>query len=233
MYFSQDALHRAALRGDHNSVERMLANKDLLTEVNCRDEDGNTPLHSAALNGHGRVVLILLADPRVDVNCSGKHGATPLVMAADAGNVRVLKILLADLRVEINASDKEGYTSLHAAAVLGRPRVVQLLLEDKRLDVNCTTSPKLSRRGSSAAWLYGGLYEGATPLHLAAQYNHAEVVQLLLADPRTEVNCKNKRGATPLMHHVMTALVENSLPTLRLLLNHPSVDLKDIKEVAR
>ena len=220
-------MHRAALGGDEDVVRQWLANKDLLEEVNCRNEGGHTPLHLAALNGHDRVVLLLLADPRVDVNCSGKHGATPLVMAADAGNVRVLKILLADLRVEINASDKEGYTSLHAAAVLGRPRVVQLLLEDKRLDVNCTSSQQLPGGAQ------GGLYEGSTPLHIAAQYNHAEVVQLLLADPRTEVNCKNKRGATPLMHHVMTALVENSAPTLRLLLNHPSVDLKDIKEVAR
>ena len=225
-------MHRAAQRGDRDGVEQLVANQRLLPEVNCRDEDGRTALHSAAVSGHDRVVLLLLADPRVDVNCSDKHGVTPLGNAADAGHVRVVKIFLADRRVEINASDKDGYTPLHAAA-LGRPRVVQLLLEDKRLDVNCTTSPKLSRRGASAAWLYGGLYEGATPLHLAAQFNHTEVVQLLLADPRTEVNCKNKRGATPLMHHVMTALVENSVPTLRLLLNHPSVDLKDIKEVAR
>ena len=42
------------------------------------------------------------------------------------------------------------------------------------------------------------------------------------------------------MHHVKTALVENSIKTLRLLLNHPSVDVnttdkegKGVKEVAR
>ena len=218
-------MHRAALGGDEDVVRQWLANKDLLEEVNCRNEGGHTPLHLAALNGHDRVVLLLLADPRVDVNCSDKYGATSLAMAADAGHVRVVKIFLADRRVEINAGDKDGQTSLHVAA-MGRPRVVQLLLEDPRLDVNCTISQQLSQ-------LRAGLYEGATPLHLAAQHNHAEVVQLLLADPRTEVNRKNKKGHSPLMHHVMNALVENSVPTLRLLLNHPSVDLKDIKEVAR
>ena len=224
---------------------QLLANQQLLPEVNCRDEDGHTALHYAVMNGHDRIVLLLLADPRVDVNCRDKHGATPLSLClAAAADVcsqtdqtdhnRVVQILLADQRVEINATDKHGYTPLHGAAAFCRPSLVQLLLEDQRVDVNCRTYQHLTGNPR------GELYEGASPLHLAAQYNRAEVVKLLLADPRTEVNCKNKNGHSPLMHHVMTALVEKSIPTLRLLLNHPSVDLnttdeegRGVKEVAR
>lgn len=228
---AQGALHRAAFDGDENAVRQCLADEEVLPEVNCKDGDGLTPLHFAAHSGHDRVVLILLDDPRVEVNCNNNGGRTPLHVAASNGHYIVVQILLADQRVEVNCNDIDGYTALHGASWCGRSRVVQLLLQDQRLDVNFTIS--LSGGASTRLGSRAALIEGATALHIAAQHNCAEVVQLLLGDPRTDVNCKNKNGHTPLMHSVLTATVENSVPTLRLLLNHPSVDLKDIKEVAR
>ena len=161
-------------------------------------------------------------------------------MAADIGLDQMVQILLANKRVEINSGDNNGWTPLLAPAANDRARVVQILLQDQHVDVNCRINENIPRNSHGSNFARAKLYERATPLHLAAQFNFAEIVQVLLADPRTEANCKNKMGDTPLMHHVKTAHVQNSVPILRLLLNHSSVDLyttdeegNGLKEVAR
>jgi hypothetical protein len=60
--------------------------------VNTRDEDGLTPLHNAAANGHLDVVKLLLekgADPAIRSN----GGWTPLDIARALGHAEVVKVL--------------------------------------------------------------------------------------------------------------------------------------------
>ena len=167
------------------------------------------------------------------MNQKDRMGRTPLLSAIiEESSIDVITRLLQEEIVDVNSRDKDGTTSLHCAASEGYSRIVSLLLADPRVEVNCRTNNE-SRLPEHQ--------RGATPLHVAAQSHQTEVVKLLLNDPRTEVNSKNKKNNTPLMEYVKTPLpVLSGPPTLRLFLNHPSVDLytrddegKGLKEVAR
>jgi len=62
---------------------------------------------------------------------------------------------------------------------LNRPKLVAALLEDKRADVNKVQS------------------QGATPLYLACQEGHAEIVSLLVKDLRVKCDIRDQDGCTP------------------------------------
>ena len=94
------AFRHAVSIGDEDAVQQLLADRQLLQDPNCRDEDGTTSLHEAAAAGFNRIVLHLLADPRVEVNCRGKNGVTALIVAAKTGHDRVVQTLLDDGRVK-------------------------------------------------------------------------------------------------------------------------------------
>ena len=110
-------------------------------------------------------------------------------------------------------------TGLMLAVMKGHNSIVRLLLEQPTLDLN------LSDNG------------GTTALHFAAQYDNAEVVRLLLFDPRQNcVNPKDNYGKTP----VMSAMFYRQENALRELVSNPSVDLstldgrgRSLEEVAR
>ncbi|KAH6962068.1 hypothetical protein BKA56DRAFT_498939, partial [Ilyonectria sp. MPI-CAGE-AT-0026] len=58
----------------------------LALDINCRDNDGWTPLSRAAVEGHKAIVKLLLATGKVDIDASDKDGRTPLSHAAEHGH---------------------------------------------------------------------------------------------------------------------------------------------------
>jgi ankyrin repeat protein len=54
-------------------------------DVNAKDNDGETPLHSAAGNGSRDATELLLANG-ADANARDNHGRTPLQMTANRGS---------------------------------------------------------------------------------------------------------------------------------------------------
>ncbi|KAF9600810.1 hypothetical protein IFM89_012549, partial [Coptis chinensis] len=68
-------LHIAAKQEHLKVVKRVLGIKDVPPSFwNVQDNDGNTPLHIAALGGSESLALCLLYDSRVDKNTVNKHG---------------------------------------------------------------------------------------------------------------------------------------------------------------
>jgi ankyrin repeat protein len=160
LVFSRDnqgvtPLHSAALEGQKDLAELLLANK---AEVNARDNVGGTPLHYAAATGHRDVAVLLLANKAV-VDARANNGVTPLHAAAAQGHKDVMELLLAN-KADINARATDGETPLHMAAVRGRKDVVEFLLA-KGAEVNAKAN------------------QGLTPLDLAAAQGHKDVVELL------------------------------------------------------
>lgn len=56
-------------------------------------ENGNTPLHIASLNGHAELARMLL-EAGAKVDARGKKGSTPLHLAAMDGHFAVARLLL-------------------------------------------------------------------------------------------------------------------------------------------
>src|ERR1022692_1157931 len=147
----------AVRAGDVEKVKALLQADPKL--VQTRTEDGNTPLHLAALEGHAAVAQVLL-DQHAQVNARGLREETPLHMAMYEGHHDLAELLLAN-KADINAQSASGETPLHIAARKGHRELVELLLSHNA-EVNAHDG------------------QGQTPLHLAAAAGHAEVVKVLL-----------------------------------------------------
>ncbi|APR98328.1 ankyrin repeat domain-containing protein [Wolbachia endosymbiont of Folsomia candida] len=109
-----------------------------------------TLLHLTAMNGHTKLVDLLL-DKGANVNAvENKHRCTPLHLAAMNGHTEVVEFLLGK-KADVNkVDDKYRWTPLHWAARNGHIKIAELLL-DKGANVNAADDKR-----------------GLTPLHLAA-----------------------------------------------------------------
>lgn len=154
----------AAIVGDTARLGELLKGKGEL--VKDRNEDGSSPLHVAAREGHEGAIRLLL-DAGADVNAieAPREGErwlewwTPLHFAVLGGKSKAAKILL-ERRADVNAADKSKLTPLHYAAWAGDVEMVKVLLAAK------------ADRGAKDA-------KERTPLDLAQERKHSAVVKLL------------------------------------------------------
>jgi cytohesin len=83
-------INDAARNGDLAKVKALL--KDHPDLVSSTDDNGQTPLCSAAIGGHKDVAELLLAN-KADVNAKDDNGETPLHAAAKAGQNNMVDLL--------------------------------------------------------------------------------------------------------------------------------------------
>jgi hypothetical protein len=148
-------IHKAAQKGDLDKV-RVFIEKG--TNVNVKDNLGNTPLHLAIVGGHREMVELLIAEG-ADVNAQNNWGWTPLHSAAVRGYRDIVELLLAK-GANVNAKRVAGWTPLHQAADGGYLDVAELLIRNGA-DVNSEKE------------------DGRTPLDLSVHGGHTEVIELL------------------------------------------------------
>ncbi|RYP57435.1 hypothetical protein DL770_010675 [Monosporascus sp. CRB-9-2] len=98
------------------------------TDIDVKNEYGQTPLSWAARYGREAVVQQLLATGKVDIDADDKYGQTPLSLAAENGHEAVVQQLLATGKVDLDVKDKDSLTPLSWAAEKGYGAVVQQLL---------------------------------------------------------------------------------------------------------
>jgi ankyrin repeat protein/beta-lactamase regulating signal transducer with metallopeptidase domain len=181
-------LHSAAMAGDKELVERLIAEG---ADPNAADDRGRSPLdvvrdrpvaavllaHGANVRGaalgaaasQGRVDLVqfLLANG-ADPNWREKSGQgdAPLHWAAEQGHEDVARGLLA-AGADPNVAGGDGHTPLHRAVSNGQVRIVEILLA-AGADINASPMDRAGRRLT-------------TPLRLAAEQGDKETFELLLA----------------------------------------------------
>ncbi|XP_034945835.1 ankyrin-1 isoform X2 [Chelonus insularis] len=205
----RSALHLAAEHGYLQVCDALLASKAF---INSKSRVGRTALHLAAMNGYTHLVRFLIQDHGAAIDVLTLKKQTPLHLAAGAGQLEVCRLLI-ELGASCDATDDQGQKPIHAAAMNNYAEVVQLFLQrHPSLVMACTKDGntcahiaamqgsvrvieelmKFDRQGVISA--RNKLTE-ATPLQLAAEGGHAEVVRALV---RAGASCadENRAGFT-------------------------------------
>jgi ankyrin repeat protein len=89
---SKELLFSAAEKG-HEDVVRLLLDTGK-TDLDAKDDYGQTPLLVAARNGHGAIAKLLLATGEINVHTEDRDGWTPLSWATEGGYKDVVELLL-------------------------------------------------------------------------------------------------------------------------------------------
>ena len=197
----------------HVDVARLLLGHNADPNT-ARTDDGTSPLYIASQEGHLDVVQLLL-DRNADPNTAAvwvdlythRPGATPLYIAANNGRVKIAQLLLGR-NADPNTTTYDGTTPLFMASQRGRVKIAQLLL-DRNADPNCRSPVRESQaQPNNMAETDTSYQDRCTPLYIASEHGHVEVVRLLLdrnADPNAArisgsntYTANTDNGATPL-----------------------------------
>ena len=210
-----EILHEACRFGYVKLVELMLEYYKLNLDPLSFDEDGNTPLHTAASNGQKKVASLLLSKYNCPVDCRNNINETPLHCACHRGDLDTVKMLISEYKADLYAKDEHENTPTMAAALEGETEIVKSLIFEFGYDPNIK-----GHHGRTILHLvcsdveYGSLAEklianydldpmavddnGNTPLHLATLKGNEEMVNILITKYKCPIDCKNRNSESPL-----------------------------------
>lgn len=160
----------SAIKSDDAPVVSNLLQRGF--DPNTRNPAGEHGLMLALREPSPKVIVVLLAWPKLDVEARNRQDESALMIASLKGMNEVVRELL-DKGADVN---KPGWTPLHYAATSGQLQIMNLLLEQH-------------------AYIDAASPNGSTPLMMAAMYGTPSAVKLLLeagADPLL----KNDLGLT-------------------------------------
>lgn len=166
------------------------------TNVQTRDSQGRTPLHIAVLNKAPEPIINYLISRKADINARDKNGDSPLHIAV-RGNDRASGEILLAYGGDVFNPNVSGESALKIA---------------------------LARMGGRQDWVLNSAVikstdgAGNTPLHLAAEWQLAQVVTFI-GEKGGDLDARNANGETPLF----SAVKADSSETLRTMLS-PSAE---------
>lgn len=206
-------LHAAVSSGS-TKIVRYLLEKG--AQIDRQNSLGLTALGLAALQGHDRVVQLLLGH-KASMEVVDAKGYTVLHYASVV-KAEIVKLLL-EAKARVNAQitsegEDNGCTPLHGAAQMGNVAVIRLLSHYGAHIEACdakSLTPLHAAAGQGKADAVICLLElnanseardrgGFTPLHHAAAKNHIEVARTLLqhgAEPDPVSNGEREKAVTP------------------------------------
>ena len=195
-------LQMALSRQNYKAVKLLLIISKCNPNTNI---NGYTLLHFVCKKGDLELVSLILSDReyRSDMQCSdGKtplHSACSSQMVSFSERLKIVRMLLAHRPSLVSAIDNTGRTALHFAVTTGDSETVSLLLSTEASLINVQED------------------QGETPLQYSC-WNYTgknkEVVKLLLADNKCDLNVLGEYGNTSLQ----VALSRQNYAAVKLLL---------------
>lgn len=144
-------------------------------------------------------------------SATNRKGDTSLHLATNAGNLSMARFLL-NAGVDVNQQNKYSEIPLNAPARDGNKELVKLLLDQPGID------PDVLGR----ARIRPPRLREQTPLSYAAMNGHVDVLNILLATNRVNIESKDSRGWTPLAY----AAAYGQAEVMEVLINVPGIQLE-------
>ena len=175
-------------------------------DLNKLDSTGRTPLYiSASVNDFVGVEILLkqsgtkTSTNKVDINKTHQKNEfrTPFFIACQKGHADVLRVLHR-FKADVYKPNNKGRSPIGAACHAGMYKVVEYLVTDRVVDINKTADNK-----------------NATPLSIAANKGHTDIVELLL---KNGAKVYNNEGANAMYF----ACFQGHLDVVKLLVAHDS-----------
>ena len=197
------ALMLAAENGHTDTVNALAGTHN--ANVDAADENGATALMLAAMNGDADTVNALAGTHNANVELMDVWGCTASTCAAAGGHEDVVKALAAHyIAFDYDSFDSDCTSYGHrgsycdcAVCVLienledGDHFQAKKAIEALRFDVNVP---------------FEG--DGRTPLMIACELGHSNLVDVLVRDLKSDVNAANSRGETALMFAAKAKMVK-------------------------
>ena len=197
------------------------------SNIDYKNDNGETPLYIAAKFGHSAALNTLL-QLNARVNEPNKDGETPAFVASANGNFLIINRLVQHKDVDIDRAQTLGATPLLIASQNGNVNIVRALLEaGAQVDVpkhddNSTALIMAAQEGHTnicelllehkASSRKENSFH-STALCVAAASGHADIVRMLLAKGGANPNHQENGGVTP-MHLACEAGFVEVLQTL-------------------
>lgn len=186
----QTAIHFAADAGRLDILKTVLSvytDQMMKAEaLQLQDDNGRTPLHLAAMNGHDNVVREILTEMSPlpgSANIADDSGSTALHVAAEAGNYSIIDQLLNFSPGQISVTDRSQNIPVYLAVSRGYTAIVERLCKE-----HSTKDASLNVFNSKSF----------TPLHLACEGGYTDIVRILL-EHHAEAEITGPNGETPLL----------------------------------
>ena len=142
--------------------------------VNCINEDSDTPLHLACREKQLEIVQFLTLEKHCGQELKNKNGELPLHIACAHGSLELVK-LVSDC--DINASTMNRDAPVHIACRHSQIETVAYLTQERHCELNKANS------------------EGELPLHIACEESCLELVKLV---SNCDVHAQTESGCTPM-----------------------------------
>lgn len=159
-------------------------------------EDGQTPLHFAAIKNHTGIAEFLLAND-ADTSAQDINGSTPLHEACRYGNIEIAEALL-EAKADVNSQDSLCKTPLLLIIPEESRMEIYKLLIEYNADIN-----------------HKDMF-GDTIFHTAAMTDLTDDILELFVSAGGDVNIRNKKGNTALS----TAIEHNLKHQVKFYVNH-------------
>lgn len=164
-------------------IAELLKQNIAIDGPNGQDDQKRSPLHWAASTGKKELCEMLLRRaklPRANINAMEFRQKTALHLAVTHGRDDIVELLLA-YGADVMAKSDGSWTPLHNACEQGSVKILKQLM-DAGADINARLLNNMT-----------------TPLHVAAQAGHLDIVKCLLAEKDVKRAAKDTFGITPFL----------------------------------
>lgn len=189
--------------------------------VFLQDENGDTMLHSAIIDGCVPLAtnLIKLAPSHEWINIQNQLFQTPLHLAVLTDQPILIRNLLI-AGASLTAQDKNGNTALHLACKSGSNSAIATLIEpiryvetkDTQYDIPCQSMFEVFNIRN---------YDGQTCLHFAASSRAIDILRMLLYRG-VDINMQERKNGQTILH---VACANQDETLIKFLLSYKSCDV--------